>query len=88
MKGGKRGNCGLWREMDREIRINHNLPLHQQWITLFHELMHAGLTDAGVDELLRDKPKLLEAICDANATARMREMFTTPEPAETGSTGE
>lgn len=74
-KKRRKDNCGLWKEMDRTIHINAAMPLPQQHATLEHELVHAALTDAGVDELLRHKPRLLEAVCDAVSTARYRQRF-------------
>lgn len=64
---------GSWDEGQRRIEIDSSAPNRHQWKTLFHELAHVALTDSGTDELLPEAT--VEAICDAFATARMRERF-------------
>jgi hypothetical protein len=46
-------------------------------LTLFHEQTHAAITDAGLDNRFagEDGDKLLEQVCEAVATSRMRERF-------------
>ena len=45
----------------------------QRWRTFYHELTHVAVIDSGLANNLRDK--IHEALCDAMATARMRERF-------------
>jgi hypothetical protein len=47
--------------------------LAHQWRTLFHELTHVALDDSGLSNGMNDE--LVEAVCDAVATQRVREMF-------------
>ena len=64
---------GLYDSATRRIRLLRSLPLKQKWRILFHELVHVALIDSGLDNGIEDR--LHEAICDAVATARMRERF-------------
>lgn len=64
---------GLWQRERRTIEIDKRLARNHQWSTLFHELMHATLDDSGLSNLLTEPQQ--EALCDASATARMRERF-------------
>ena len=64
---------GLWDSARQVISLDASVPDRHRWRTYFHELTHVALTDSGLDELL--EPKLHEAICNAVATARMRERF-------------
>lgn len=63
---------GLWDGAARRITIDSTAKIEHQWLVLFHELTHAALHDAGVENLMDDAG--VEAICDAMATARIQEM--------------
>ncbi len=63
---------GTWDASKREIEIDRSPSREYQLHTLFHELTHAALDDAGIANLLSDAGQ--EAVCDAMATARMREL--------------
>ena len=64
---------GTWDESQRVIELDTRGTMFHQWRVFFHELTHAMLADSGLENLFADN--LVEAICDANATARMREKF-------------
>lgn len=64
---------GAWDQTTRVIRVDKTLPPAFQWSTYFHELIHAAIMDAGLDNLF--SIEIHEALCDALATARMREKF-------------
>ncbi len=64
---------GLWDSGRQVISLDGNVSPRHQWRTYYHELTHVALTDAGLDEII--DPKLHEAICQAVATARLRERF-------------
>lgn len=64
---------GLWKLETRVIELEQNAPRALQWTTLYHELVHAALDDSGLGNLFTDAQQ--EAICDAMASARMRERF-------------
>lgn len=64
---------GLWQLKPRRIELEKSAPLALQWTTLYHEIVHAALDDSGLGNLFTDQQQ--EAICDAIATARMRERF-------------
>ena len=63
---------GLWEQDKRTIWVAKGLPLEQQWRVYFHELMHAVLTDSGLENLFPEQG--VEVLCDAVATARMAEL--------------
>ncbi len=63
---------GTWDASRREVQVDRSPPRSHQLHTLFHELTHAALDDAGLAQLLSDHGQ--EAICEAIATARMREL--------------
>jgi hypothetical protein len=50
----------------REIQVDQNLCEEQEWQTLFHEMVHMVVLDAGLDTILKDSHQ--EAICDAIGT--------------------
>jgi hypothetical protein len=62
---------GEWDEAKRTIRIDKTAKPEHQWRVLFHELTHAALGDAGIENLF--DPAGVETLCDALATARMQE---------------
>lgn len=64
---------GTWEPHTRTVEIDTSAPMAHQWRTLFHELAHVALDDAGLSHGMHDD--LVEAVCDAIATARMRERF-------------
>lgn len=64
---------GTWEAHTRTIKIDANAPVPHQWWTLFHELTHVALDDAGVSQTLSEEQQ--QMLCDAMATARMRERF-------------
>lgn len=70
---GEEGAVGWWDADSRTVTISPTLERRLQWATLYHELTHAMLSDSGLDYLIDDK--MQEALCEANATARMRERF-------------
>jgi hypothetical protein len=65
---------GSWEPESRLIRIEKGAPRQHQWKTLYHELVHAALHDAGLDELLTDAGH--EAVCQALSSARVAERLT------------
>ena len=64
---------GSWDESSRTIELDARVHPRHQWRVFFHELMHATLADAGLENLFPEPT--VEALCDAVATARMREKF-------------
>lgn len=68
------GHCwGLWLAPARVIRVEKQPSRAHMWATLYHDLVHAALDDSGLANLLTEAQQ--EGICDAIATARMRERF-------------
>lgn len=63
---------GIWDDSKRLITIDRTARMEHQWRVLFHELTHAALSDAGIENLLDGQG--VEAICDAVATSRIQEM--------------
>ena len=64
---------GMWDESIRTITLDKTATKRHQWRVLFHELCHVALDDAGLSNGMNDE--LVEAVCDAIASARMRERF-------------
>jgi Zn-dependent peptidase ImmA (M78 family) len=65
---------GLFDIANRTIEIaTATATRRHQWRTLFHELTHAALDDSGISQGMPDV--MQETICEALATARMREKF-------------
>lgn len=62
---------GIWRQNERDVRVEADAARIVQWQTYWHEWMHIVLTDAGV-ELTEDAA---ERVCDAVGNARTREML-------------
>lgn len=64
---------GLWLSRERRIKVERHPQPRQMWLVFYHELVHAALDDSGLSNLLTEPQQ--EALCDALATARMRERF-------------
>lgn len=64
---------GTYEHETRTIRVASRLRGRQRWHTFYHELIHAALTDSGLWNQLGKQKQ--EALCDALATARVRERF-------------
>jgi hypothetical protein len=64
---------GEFSSSERRIWILETLSPLVQWTTLFHETVHVAIYDTGLQNILSGKKQ--EAICDALATARVREQF-------------
>lgn len=64
---------GLWDDATRAITLDRTATRRHLWKVLYHELAHVALSDAGLDNGMSDE--LVEAVCDAIASARMRERF-------------
>lgn len=64
---------GLYDHARRHVAIDRTATRAHQWRTLFHEMAHVAILDAGLDNGIEDR--LHEALCDAWATSRMRERF-------------
>lgn len=73
VKSGSAEAWGTWEPHTRTIELDSSAPLSHQWRVLFHELAHVALDDAGLSNGMNDD--LVEAVCDAVATQRMRERF-------------
>ncbi len=66
---------GIWRPQERDVRIEAETTAVGAWHTFWHEWAHIVFYDAGV----RIEKALEEQICDALATARVREMLDNGE---------
>lgn len=64
---------GTYSASRRLVEIDRRAPRWFQWHTYYHEWAHAALIDGGVAQVLRSRKH--EAVCDAFASARMRERF-------------
>jgi Zn-dependent peptidase ImmA (M78 family) len=64
---------GMWDSANRTIEIATAAARRHQWRTLYHELTHAALDDSGISQGMTDA--MQETLCEALATARMRERF-------------
>ena len=64
---------GQFEPSTRHILILKSLRGDQRWLVLFHELAHAALWDSGAHNALAGAAE--EVVCDALATARLREKF-------------
>ena len=64
---------GTWEIATRTIELLSTAPKRHQWRVLYHELAHAALDDSGLSQGLPEP--LEESLCEAIATARMRERF-------------
>lgn len=63
---------GLWDDGKRLITIDATASREHRWRVLFHELAHAAIADAGIENVLDGS--YVELLCDAFATARLCEM--------------
>ncbi len=63
---------GIWESQTRTIRIIETLEPQFRWLTYFHELVHAALSDSGVTHMMTAENE--ECLADAIGTARLREM--------------
>jgi hypothetical protein len=64
---------GIWDDAARAITLDKTATRRHLWKVLYHELTHVALSDAGLDNGMPHE--LVEAVCDAIASARMRERF-------------
>ncbi|MBA3836488.1 MAG: hypothetical protein C0499_02360 [Zymomonas sp.] len=64
---------GLWDAGRREITLDAKESRRNQWKYYYHEWGHVMLCDSGLDNAI--PADIQETICDAIATARMRERF-------------
>jgi len=64
---------GQFEPAKRHILILRSLRGDQRWMVFFHELAHAALWDSGAHNVVPGAAE--EVICDAIATARLREKF-------------
>ena len=64
---------GTWDESTRMIDVDAGATKAHQWRILYHELAHSMLADSGIENMFADN--IIETICDAVASARMRERF-------------
>lgn len=62
---------GRWEWATRTVTLDASLTGRALWQVFYHELVHAALSDCGV-QLTKEQE---EAVCDAIATARVREQF-------------
>jgi hypothetical protein len=62
---------GIWRSAQRDVRLEVNMSSITAWQTYWHEWAHILLWDASIDV----SEELAERLCDALATARVREML-------------
>lgn len=68
-----KGKMGSFDPSARTVTVDSALSPDRQWWVLFHEMAHVALWDSGTANLM--KKRVQEAVCDAIATARMRERF-------------
>ena len=71
--GDEEDTLGDFNPSTRHIRILKSLRGDQRWLVFFHELCHASLWDSGAHNALPCPAE--EIVCDAIATARLRERF-------------
>ncbi len=70
-------SLGLWHENERIIELDAHMTPENAWRVFYHELTHVALTESGLANVLLPviHDEGIDAICDAIATARMRERF-------------
>lgn len=66
---------GIWRSDVRDVRLESDMALVKAWHTYWHEWAHIVMDDAGV---ISKDDEVAERLCDAFATARVREMLDKP----------
>ena len=72
-KGNNGEACwGTWEPSTRIIRLERGCNPAHKYRTLYHELMHATIDDAGLCHLLTAEGQ--ETLCDAAATSRVEEL--------------
>lgn len=64
---------GTWDDSTRTVTLDKTMRGVFRWKILYHELAHVVLDDAGISNALT--PDMVEVLCDAIATARVRERF-------------
>lgn len=64
--------AGRWLEAERIIHVWAGQSPREQWRTLYHELVHAALTDSGMTHLLTNESE--EALADLIGLARTIEV--------------
>ena len=64
---------GQFHASERRIDVVKGLRGDQRWLVFFHEITHAALWDSGAANALPGPTE--ELVCDAIATARLRERF-------------
>ena len=64
---------GTWDDSTRTIAVDVGARKEHQWRVYYHEAMHACLADSGIENMFADN--IIETLCDAVASARMRERF-------------
>lgn len=70
----KKAKCwGTYSACVRLIEIARDTDPRFQWHTFYHEWTHSALMDSGASSRLGKRKE--EALCEAIATARMRERF-------------
>jgi len=63
---------GLWDMLNRVIKIREGLPIAVQWQTLYHEMTHVAIWDAGLHNVLTED--CIEILCDVLGCARVMEL--------------
>ena len=71
--GDESDNMGHFGPSTRHIQVLKSLRGDQRWMVFFHELTHAALWDSGAHNAVPGAAE--EMVCDAIATARLRERF-------------
>lgn len=71
--GGDKENMGHFDPTIRHIEVAKALRGDQRWMVFFHEVTHAALWDSGAHNAVPGAAE--EIVCDAIATARLRERF-------------
>lgn len=66
-------NMGHFDPATRHIQVLKSLRGDQRWMVFYHELAHAALWDSGAHNAVPGAAE--EMVCDAIATARLRERF-------------
>jgi hypothetical protein len=67
---------GAWDPIRRVIYLKRALAPVQKLHTLYHEACHLWSFDAGIRQLVH--PQIMQAVCDAAASARVMEILSNP----------